>query len=169
MGQGRLGTFVLAFFLIGLGVLLLVFNLIPGWSARVSWPVIFFILAAGFFLPPVAFPMVRRGLAALFIPGAVLATLGLIFTYNVLSRDWNMWAYGWLLLSGGCGAGLALASWYGHWGRTATRTGIWILLACCALFAIFGLIFGSMLLKSLTAGLLILLGLLLLVRSFIKE
>jgi len=163
------GTLVLAFFLIGMGILFLILNLIPGWKTRVSWPIIFFVLAAGCFLPPVVFPALRNSLAALFIPGTVLTTLGLIFTYNVLSQDWGAWAYAWLLISSGTGAGLALASWYGRWGKTATLTGIWIMLGSSAVFAIFGFIFGTSLMKSLTAGLLILLGLLLMLRSLVGK
>jgi len=169
MERGKRGTLVLAFFLIFLGVLFLVLTLIPGWNARLSWPLIFFVLSAGFLIPPIVFPTLHRGLSSLFIPGAILATLGLIFTYNVISQDWSSWAYAWLLISSGTGAGLALASWYGHWGRPATLTGIWIMVASGAVFAFFGFIFGTAPMKILTAGMLILFGLLLVLRSIRKK
>ncbi len=168
MKHEKQGTFILAIFLIGLGVLFLLLNLIPGWKNHAPWPIVFFILAAGFFIPPIAFPTVRSGLAALFIPGMVLAVLGLIFTYNILTQDWVIWAYAWLLISSASGAGIALASWYGHWGRTATLTGLWIMIGSSAVFAIFGFIFGDSLLKSITASILILSGVLLVLRSLKK-
>lgn len=167
--EGKRGTLVLAIFLIGLGVLFLALNLIPGWSARISWPLIFFVLAAGFMLPPIVFPRLRAGLAALFIPGAILAAMGLIFIYNVLSEDWNAWAYAWLLLSTGSGAGLALASWYGRWGKGATTAGIWVMIASGAVFAFFGFIFGSALMKTFSAVLLILFGLGMVLRTLSRN
>jgi hypothetical protein len=169
MQRGKRGTLVLAFFLIFVGVLFLVLTLVPGWNARLSWPLIFFVLSAGFMIPPLVFPKLRIGLSSLFIPGAILATLGLIFTYNVISQDWGSWAYAWLLISSGIGAGLALASWYGHWGKAATLTGIWIMVTSGAVFAFFGFIFGTAIMKMVTAGLLILFGLLLVLRSLRKK
>ena len=169
MKHDKRGTLIAAFFLIGLGFLFLALNLVLGWSNSASWPVIFFVISAGCIVPALAFPTLRRGLAALFIPGMVLLMLGVIFTYNVLSQDWNVWAYAWLLLSSGAGAGIALAAWYGGWGRTVSLTGMWIMLGTGAVFAFFGFIFGSALLKTITAILLILFGLLLLLRSLFKK
>lgn len=169
MEQEKRATLLLALFLIFLGVLLLVLNILPGWSALVTWPIIFFVFAAGFMIPPLMFPRLRSGLAALFIPGAVLLTMGILFTYNVLSQDWSAWAYAWLLISSGAGGGLALASWYGRWGKGVTLTGIWIMAAGSALFAFFGFIFGGTLMKTLAAILLILLGLGLVFQSVLRK
>ncbi len=169
MEKDKRGTFILAVFLIGLGVIFLLLNFIPGWKTHTPWSLVFFILAAGFITPPIAFPAFRSGLAALFIPGVIMAVLGLIFTYNIYSQDWSMWAFAWLLISSASGAGIALASWYGSWGRTPTLVGIWIMIGSAAIFAFFGFIFGGTILKTLTAVLLILLGLLMIFRSLAKK
>lgn len=132
-----------------LGVGLLAFNLFPGLGRVPVWPMIFFMLAAAFFLPPFLAPLARRGLAALLIPGSILLTLGLIFTYNVLTHDWGMWAYGWILINAGVGAGLALAAWVGDWGRGARTTGLWMLVIGLVAFGIFAAIFGDFLLRIL--------------------
>jgi len=118
---------VTAIILIGLGVMFLAFNTIPGLSLERTWPVIFFVVAAGFYLPPLAWPSERKGLSALFIPGSILLTLGLIFFYNTLTNDWESWAYAWTLIPGGVGLGLALAARFGEWGRGALWVGVWMI------------------------------------------
>ncbi|MCJ7624550.1 MAG: hypothetical protein MUO76_13695 [Anaerolineaceae bacterium] len=162
------GTFLIAIVLIGTGVLFLVLNLIPGLGFKITWPLIFYVLAALFFIPPMIWPAAQTGLAALFIPGAVLFSLGLIFTYNVITNDWSSWAYMWILISSGTGLGLTLAAWVGKWGRTVTLVGIWLMTSSTVLFVIFALIFGGSLLKSIGPILLIALGVIFIFRSFKK-
>lgn len=154
---------VIAIFMIGLGVLLLAATLIPGFSALVSWTVVFFILAAFFYLPALVWSRLRRELAALFIPGSILLTLGLIFTYNTVTGDWVAWAYSWLLIPAGVGLGLLLASWVGGWGRGTVLAGLWLIVVNIALFSLFATLFGEPSLKIIGASLLIACGLVMLV------
>ena len=100
------GTVILGTFLIAIGVVYLLLNLVPGIQTVQTWPVIFFFLAAAFFLPVFLWPSAKRGLAGLYIPGSIMLVLGLIFTYDVLTLDWASWAYAWLLIPGGVGLGL---------------------------------------------------------------
>ena len=159
---------VFAVILIGLGALMLILNLIPGMSFSKTWPIIFFVLAAGFFIPPLVWREARKGLAALFIPGSIMLTLGLIFIYCTISSDWVVWAYAWTLIPGGVGLGIVLASWYGEWGQATTMTGIWMLVISLMVFGLFGALFGKALLKAFGAILLILGGGLMLWRSLRK-
>ena len=152
--------------LVVLGLLFLVLNFLPGWSIGKAWPVIFFFLAALFFVPPFLFPSQRQWIGSLFIPGAILISLGVLFFYNTLTGDWKSWAYGWLLIIAGIGLGLLLAGWYGKWGRAVTLTGIWMIVVNLGLFALFGAIFGGPVLKAAAPVLLTLAGVLLLVRAF---
>ncbi len=137
------GTVVLGIFIIAIGVLFLIFNFIPGLNAGNTWPIVFFILAVGFFLPPFLWPSAQRGLAGLFIPGSIMLVLGLIFGYDVLTEDWVSWAYAWLLIPAAVGFGLWLGSTVGNWGKGSTQTGLWMLAIAAGLFAICASIFGS--------------------------
>lgn len=150
---------LIAVFLIALGILLMAATLIPGFGALFSWNIVFYILAAIFFLPALVWFRLRRELAALFIPGSILLTLGVIFTYNLASGDWVSWAYSWLLIPAGVGLGLLLAAWVGSWGRGAVLAGSWLVLVNVALFSLFSTLFGGESIKLFGAVLLILCGL----------
>ena len=152
--------------LIAAGAVMLLLTLLPGASLALTWPVIFYIFAAGFALPYFAWPAARRGLAALFIPGAILLSLGLVFTYNVLTSDWVSWAYAWLLIVTGVGAGLALAGSLGGWSRPVFWVGVWMAGVSVGLFGLFATLFGAPLLKTIGALLVMAAGALLLLRSF---
>ncbi len=137
------GTIVLGTFLIAIGAIFLLLNLIPGFNAGNTWPLIFFVLAAGFYLPAFLWTGAQRGLAGLFIPGSIMLVLGLIFAYDVITRDWVSWAYAWLLIPGGVGLGLWLGSTLGNWGKGATQTGLWMMAVSLGLFAVFATIFAT--------------------------
>jgi len=160
------GSLYVAVLLIGMGVLFLAFNLIPGFAMGSAWPAIFYILAAGFYLPPFLWRDQIRSLSGLFIPASIMLALGLIFTYNVLSQDWASWGYAWTLIVAGVGGGMALAGWAGGWGSVPTWVGNWMLLGSLAIFALFASIFGLPLLKVVGPALLIIAGVVLILRGF---
>jgi hypothetical protein len=164
MGSERSSIF-LAVLLIVLGVLFLTITIIPGMNLGIFWPLIFILLAVGFYLPSMIWYSARRELAALFIPGSVMLSLGIIFLYNVISGDWVIWAFGWLIIPAGVGLGLILAAWVGRWSRSTVWVGIWMLVINLALLSIFGILFGGPLLKSVGPIVLVASGLILLVRS----
>ena len=62
------------------------------------WPIIFFIIGAGFYLPVLVMPRDRANLAGLLIPGTILFGLGAIFFFNTLTHNWGSWAYIWALI-----------------------------------------------------------------------
>ena len=154
--------------LIVTGVIFLTFVLVPGLSLNLYWPVIFYGLAAAFAVPYFVWPEAKKGLAALFIPGSIFLSLGLIFTYTVISEDWGAWAYAWLLIVAGVGLGLALSSNLGHWGKTVMWFAIWMFGISTGLFGLFATLFGAPLLKTIGSGIVILVGMLLLLRAFRK-
>jgi hypothetical protein len=160
------GALYVAVLLIGMGLVFLSFNLIPGFAMGSAWPVVFYILAAGFYLPPILWRDQIRSLAGLFIPASIMLTLGLLFTYNVLTQDWSSWGYAWTLIVAGVGGGMALAGWTGHWGSVPTWVGNWMLLGSLALFALFASIFGQPLLRLIGPALIIIAGILLMTRRF---
>ena len=159
------GAVLAAFGLIGLGVLFLIFNIL-GVSSDTTWPVIFIASGALCFLPAFLWPGMRGPLAGLAIPGALVILLGLIFQYNVLSHDWNSWAYAWILLTGGVGLGLALAGWIGSWGGGIITIGWWLFILSVGVFSAFATLFGGPALRTVAPVFLILFGVWLFVRSF---
>lgn len=168
MNPTNRGSLVIGLILIGLGILFFLFNIIPGLNAAALWPMIFLILALGFFAPPLLWPKAREGLAGLFIPGAIMLMLGVIFFYDTLTNDWASWAYAWTLIPGGVGLGLWLGSWYGNWGKDSMAVGQWMLAISVLVFGLFGTLFGSPVLKVAGPILLIVGGVLLMARSFRK-
>jgi hypothetical protein len=72
------------------------------------WPIIFYIIGAGFYLPVLLMPRDRRNLSSLLIPGTILFGLGTIFFYNIFADDWGSWAYIWTLIP--ASVGLACSS-----------------------------------------------------------
>lgn len=159
-------TKTLGFLLIGLGAIFLILNLV-GLDTRKSWPIIFYLLAAGFFAPAFLFPQHRRGLAGMFIPGGIMLALGLIFTYNVLANDFAVWAYAWLLIPAGVGVGLLAGDLFGGWGDGSRSAGLWLLAANTGLFALFATLFGrNEFIRIAGPALIIFAGILILVRVF---
>ncbi len=165
MRSGNRGSLYVAVLLIGMGVLFLAFNLMPGFAMGRAWPVVFYILAAGFYLPPILWREQVRGLSGLFIPASIMLALGLLFTYDVLTQDWASWGYSWTLIVAGVGGGIALAGRTGSWGSVSTWVGNWMLLGSLAIFALFASIFGLPLLKLAGPALLIIAGLVLITRG----
>jgi hypothetical protein len=166
MHTNNRGSVYVAVLLIGTGVLFLAFNLFPGYYLVRAWPVVFYLLAAGFYLPPMLWSAQIRSLSGLFIPASVFLALGLLFTYDVLTQDWASWGYAWTLIVAGVGGGMALAGWSGRWGSLPTWIGNWMLLGSLAIFALFASIFGQPLLKQAGPALLIIAGILLIARGF---
>jgi hypothetical protein len=169
MDSSKKASILVAATLILLGGLFLVFNFIPGLTFGILWPIIFIVLAVGFFIPAMVWQEMRSGLAGMFIPGWILLILGCIFFYNTISRDWVSWAYGWILLSSATGIGLYSAAWYGGWDRVTRSVGLWMGVISTGVFAVFAaLLGGTLFLKVLGAALLILGGLFFLFRSLRK-
>jgi hypothetical protein len=166
MRRTNRGSTYVAILLIGMGALFLAFNLIPGFAMGRDWPVVFYILAAGFYLPPILWRDQVRSLSGLFIPASIMLALGLIFTYDVITHDWASWGYAWTLIIAGVGGGMALAGWSGHWGSLPTWVGSWMLLGSLAIFALFASIFGLPVLKLAGPALLIIAGAFLITRGF---
>jgi hypothetical protein len=152
------GSVAFGALLVTAGVLFLVLAFVPGLSISQTWPLVFYFAAAAFAIPAFLWPRSRRGLSALFIPGAILLVLGLIFTYNVLTEDWVSWAYAWLLIPAGVGGGLLLATSLGGWGTPVRWVAIWLMGGAVALFGLFASLFGSPAMRIAGAALVIGLG-----------
>jgi hypothetical protein len=160
------GRVILAAVLIGLGLLFLIFNLIPGYRLALAWPAFLMIVALGMLLPPFLWPHIRQGLAALWIPGILLLVLSLIFFYNVATTDWSAWGFLWILLPSAAGLGLALAALIGRWGQPVVWVGLAIAISGLIVFSLFAFIFGTRLLQAIGPVGLIILGVFVLFGAF---
>jgi hypothetical protein len=129
------------------------------------WPVIFFIIGAGFYLPVLLMPRDRRNLAGLLIPGTILFGLGAIFFYNILADNWGSWAYIWTLIPASVGLGLLLAARVGNWGGDTMKVGFWMFVISTGVCLILAAFFGGGNAGLIGAILLIGLGVFLLIRS----
>jgi hypothetical protein len=152
--------------IVGLGLILLIVNLVPGLDLTEIWPLALFIVAFAFCLPPIFLPSSRSALSALFIPASVFLSLGLIFSYALATDDWSVWTYAWTLLPAGVGLGLFAAARVGGWGWMTAFAGFWILVANLGLFLILGLILDADEIERIAPLLLIAMGCLLLLRVF---
>ncbi len=150
-----------ALILIALGIILLIFNFLPGVTSTSGWWLLFIFLSIGFFVPALVWPEARSSLSALFIPGTVMGVLGLIFMYNVLTNDWGSWAYLWTLIPGSAGAGMFIAAKMGDWEPGAARVGQWLAIFSTVAF----ILFSSSTVKIVGAVILITIGILMLSKS----
>jgi hypothetical protein len=168
MNDSNRGGFLTGIILLALGAILIVLNLVPGVQIHQWWPLIFVIGGIGFFLPAFIWPSSRHGLSGLFIPGTIILVLGLLFLYNTISRDWGVWAYGWMLIPAATGFGIFLGAWYGNWGNASKQAGLWIGVVSLAFFSLFAALFGTLFIRALGALFLIATGVIFVLRSIRK-
>ena len=125
--------------LIGLGIVFLLGQFLPGNPMSILWPLFIIAVAALFFLGVVAG---GKATSALAIPGSVLAMLGLIFLVQAIFDIWATWAYAWTLLIAAAGIGLSI---FGHLGEVGQLriVGRIVTLLGFVLFIFFGLFFEA--------------------------
>lgn len=154
----RLGM-IASIVLIGLGVVSFALDLIFGWKVNIGWPLAFIMLGAVFFILVGILSESWSWAAVLYIPGALLFSFGVIFLFNVLTNDWNAWAYAWLLGLAGLGAGLVLANREIRLHLWVTTAGTVLILVSITLFVLFGAITGGRFIQVMAPILLVLGGL----------
>jgi len=145
--------------LVGAGILFLALSLIPGVGMKVTLPLIFLMAGAAFILMVFfLFPKFRWA-AFFFIPGGLLLAFGVCFAINVITGDWNAWAYAWFLLIAGLGFGLLLsARWLGL-RQELNLIGGGMVIGGMVCFVIFGAIAGGLFIQIMAPVLLVASGL----------
>jgi hypothetical protein len=137
------GGVVVGLLLIATGLVFFIANLLPGIDLGSMWPGLFYAVGLALLLPPWILPSHRQALASLIIPGMLLLVLGFIFTYIVVTDDWESLAYIWALIPASVGAGLWVAARFGFWGPGASTVGLWMLAGSLVAFAIFAAFLGG--------------------------
>lgn len=150
----RAGSVVLG----AIGIILLALNVYFGGRFNIALPLVFLMLGGIFLIVGLRMQQEHPWAAALFIPAALLLAFGVIFLLNVLTGDWNAWAYAWLLLIAGLGIGAVAANRRLAWHPLVEPIGWGAALGGLTLFALFGAIAGGLLIQVIAPILLILGG-----------
>jgi DNA-binding CsgD family transcriptional regulator len=129
--------------LVGLGVLSFVLNFFFGWTMNVSLPLVALMLGGALFFLAGALAQEWVWVDLLYIPASLLTVLGLIFLIDVITGDWNSWAYAWLLLAAGLGLGALLANRSRGWPQPVNQISTGVVIGALALFILFGAIAGG--------------------------
>jgi hypothetical protein len=158
------GSIVVGGILIVIGAIFLFVNVFRIDFGQI-WPIIFFIIGAGFYLPVLLMPHDRQNLAGLLIPGTILFGLGVIFFYNIFTDNWESWAYIWALIPASVGLGLLFAARVGHWGGDTMKVGFWMFVISTGVCLVLAAFFGGGNAGLIGAILLIVLGVFLLIQS----
>ena len=129
--------------LVGFGILSLGAYFVLGWTLNVTWPLVVIMLGVAFYILAGALAKERAWADLLYIPGSVLLALGVIFLINIITGDWNAWAYAWLLGVAGLAWGVILASHKLRWRREVSQIGIGTIVVAITGFVLFGAIAGG--------------------------
>lgn len=143
MGSANRTVKAISILLVGAGGVLLALNVFLGWSVNVALPLVIMMLGVGFYLLVFVLSKRWRWASLLYVPGSLLVALGLIFLLNVLTNDWQAWAYAWLLMVAGIGLGLVLANGQLQWRQEISLAGWGMVVGGVTLFALFGAIAGG--------------------------
>jgi hypothetical protein len=156
--------------LIVLGVLFLFFQFSPiGWSwlnVELGWPLI--VIGVGVFLLFFGLLVNAPGMA---VPASIVGGIGALLYWQNLTGNWESWAYAWTLIPGFVGIGIILTGLLGggRLGKTIEGGGT-LLLISLILFAIFSSFLGRQdYFGPYWPVLLILLGLIIMARSFFRR
>lgn len=138
-------------------------DLVPDFWRVFSWPWI--IVGVGLFLLALGAVVGEPGLA---VPATIVGGIGGILAYQFYSNDWTSWSYIWALIPGFVGLGIVLMSLLG--GDASLKDGGNLMMISFILLAVFGSFFGAIgMAGKYWPVLLILLGVFLLGRSFLKK
>ena len=138
-------------------------DFMPDFWEIISWPWI--IIGIGLFLFALGAAIGEPGMA---VPAVIVGGIGGILAYQWYTGNWESWSYLWALIPGFVGLGTMLMSFMG--GGGSVKDGATLLLISFIMLAIFGSFFGAIgLAGQYWPVLLILLGVVLMVRSFLKK
>jgi hypothetical protein len=138
-------------------------DFIPNFWRTFSWPWI--IIGVGLFLFVLGAALGEPGLA---VPATIVSGIGGILAYQSITGNWESWSFIWTLIPGFVGLGIMLMSLLG--GGGSVKDGATLVFISFIMLAVFGSFFGAMgLAGQYWPVLLILLGVVLLARSFFKK
>ena len=138
-------------------------ELLPDFWQIFSWPWI--IIGIGLVLFALGAALGEPGMA---VPAMIVSGLGGILAYQWYTGDWQSWSYIWTLIPGFVGLGIILMSLLG--GDASVKDGGTLVFISFIMTAVFGSFFGAIgMAGRYWPVLLILLGVVLMVRSFFNK
>jgi len=143
--------------LVSLGIISFVLNIVFNYDLNFSWPLVV-ILMGGIFILMGSMRETVSWADWFYFGGCVLLALGFIFFMNVVTSDWNAWAYAWLLLLAGMGAGILLVNRGGRWSKQVNVIAIGTIIISLASFVLFGALKGGVFIQVMAPLLLIAFG-----------
>ena len=159
MGRINQPVRIASYTLIAIGVILLGLNLFLHGTLNVALPLVFLMLGVGLLILIFATRQNYPWIAVFYIPSGLLLAFGVIFLIDILTNDWNSWAFAWLLLLAGLGVGMLLTNRDMHWHPSITVLGICFSAGGVILFALFGAIEGGLFIQVMAPVLLVMGGL----------
>jgi hypothetical protein len=168
MTQSQRSALAGGLLLVGLGVLFLLFQAVPALretlELRFSWPLI--VVAVGVFLLVMG---VLVGAPDMAVPALIVGGIGGLLYWQNATGNWESWAYAWTLIPGFVGAGMLLGGVLNGTLRQRLGGGLGLVFISLVMFAIFGSLLGGFnLMGPYWPVLLILLGVLILIRPFLR-
>lgn len=146
----------IALVVVGLGLLAL--NIFTDGKYNIALPLVFMILGGVFFIVVFSLRQKVAWASFLYIPATLLVAFGIIFLLNVVTGDWNAWAYAWLFLVTAIGIGMLLANREHFWHPLMNTIGWGMTLAGVTFFAVFGMIAGGLFIQIMAPILLVVAG-----------
>ena len=169
MRQNR-SSLILGILLILIGGWLVVTRQVPAvqnWlEDNFTWPM--WTIGAGLLVLLIGLITGAPGMA---VPASIIAGIGGILYYQNSTGDFGSWSYMWALIPGFVGIGTILAGLLGENTRANLARGLNLLAISAVLFLVFGTFFGGLAILGDygAAILLILLGLYILARGFVRR
>jgi hypothetical protein len=142
--RSNAGTLIAGAILIGLGLLALARNLLPGFDWGAVWPLAITGFGALFF---VAMFAGGKQAAAFAIPGSIVGGIGLILLFQSITGRWESMSYFWTLIIMLVGAGIYIMGWYGG-DASQRRSGLGVMKIGFILFIVFGAFFEILVFSS---------------------
>lgn len=169
MAQQRIGNLIGGVVLIGLGMLFLLFQFIPGlgnlFRIDLFWPLIIIAVGALFLTAAVA-----TRTPPLAIPGSIIGGIGCLLFLQNITGYWESWAFAWTFIPGFVGVGIALNGLLSGKVNEGLRSGGVLIAISFALFVVFATFLGPFaFLSRLWPLLLIFAGLALLARMLLMR
>lgn len=138
-------------------------DFMPDFWAVFSWPWI--VIGIGLVLFVLGAALGEPGLA---VPATIVGGIGGILAYQWYTGDWQSWSYIWTLIPGFVGTGIVLMSLLG--GDASLKDGTTLMFISFIMLAVFGSFFGAVgMAGKYWPVLLILLGVVLMVRTFFNK
>jgi len=152
-----------------IGAFALVYQLVPGFQdlldLRFEWPMI--IIGFGLFLLVLGLLVGASGMA---VPAMIMCGIGGLLYWQNATGNWDSWAYAWTLIPGFVGVGVFLAELLEGKLTSALQSGGWLILISLTMFVIFASFLGGPeWIGPYWPALLILLGVVMLVRTFFRR